>query len=106
MAEPQHIPESDVTNEWRMLVAGIACAVEEQGDRARLEQLQRLLLPRIQRIKALGGKRNNRDRLVREIAEGRALFKRIMGEDWKPRLDTQTARAMKERGVDPMGIVA
>ncbi|ETD31520.1 hypothetical protein [Williamsia sp. D3] len=102
----QRLPESDIMAEFRLLIAGVACAVEEQGDRAQLEQLQRLLLPRIQHIKAIGGKPRKRDQLVRAVADARETFIKIMGPDWKPRLDTQTARAMKERGVDPMSIVA
>lgn len=105
MTAPQYLPQSDVTNEFRLLIAGIACAVEEQGDRATLEQLQRLMLPRVQHIKKLGGKASKRDQLVRAVAEARELFTKIMGPEWKPRLDTQTARAMRERGVDPMDIV-
>lgn len=106
MTAPQRLPESDIMAEFRLLIAGVACAVEEQGDRAQLEQLQRLLLPRIQHIKAIGGKPRKRDQLVRAVADARETFTKIMGPDWKPRLDTQTARAMKERGVDPMTIVA
>ena len=105
MTTSQRLPESDITNEFRLLIAGVACAVEEQGDRATLEKLQRLLLPRIQHIKAIGGKPSGRDQLVRAVAEARELFAKIMGPDWKPRPDTQTARAMRERGVDPMSIV-
>ncbi|WP_207842595.1 hypothetical protein [Williamsia soli] len=106
MSAPQYVPQSDIINQWRLLVAGVACAVEEQDDAGQLLQLQRLILPRIQHIKALGGKASTRDQLVTEVAEARELFAKIMGPEWKPRLDTQTARAMTERGVDPMSIVA
>lgn len=102
------LPAGDYRREFATLFAAITAA-REDVDPGQLDQMQRHLVPIMQRISTNARRAHTdtdaRAQFAKDVAEAKTTLRRIMGDNWQPSGDSQAGRALLTRGINPHHIL-